>query len=156
MRFLITFLRTQIRIALTMTVYLFGDDLITLYVDGLRMLNSNYPNVASTNISTASSLLAISVFNYISYTGALLSFTYGGCITDNVTWRCTDTYYPNWNKIDYDDISWPLASSQYKNKDLVIDWELGFSQFSDTCFVISYPFNYFLIDYTYYCRHWLN
>ena len=139
-----------------MTVYLFGDDLITLYVDGLQMLNSKFPNVASTNISTASSLLAISVFNYFSYTGALLSFTYGGCITDTVTWRCTDTYYPNWNKIDYDDISWPLATSPYKNKDMVIDSIPGFSQFSDTCFVISYPFNYFPSNYTYYCRHWLN
>ena len=138
--------------ALTTTVYMYGDDKITLYVDGLELLNSTHPNVSSTNISTASSLLAIRVFNSPSgFTGALLSFTFGGCITDTVTWRCTGSYYPEWNKIDYDDISWPLANSLYGNRD-----NKGRPQFSANCSMIAYYSNYRPDNYTFYCRHWLN
>ena len=155
--FLSFYVHEFIYIALTTTIYIYGDDAITLYVDGLKVLNSNHPNVTSTNVvSTASSLLAIEVYNRGRLMGALLSFTYGGCITDTTTWRCTGTYYPNWNKIDYDDASWPLASSEVKHKDYNTGKIFKMQEFSANCSVISYLSNDKPANYTIYCRHWLN
>ena len=143
-------------VALTTAIYLYGDDTITLYVDGLEVLNSVHPNVNSAQISTASSLLAISVRNdYGGLTGALLSFTYGGCITDTVTWRCTNSSYPNWNKIDYDDTLWPLAMSEVKQNGYV-SYAPQMQQFSANCSIISYLSHWLPLGHTFYCRHWLN
>ena len=72
-----------------------ADDSGTLYVDNTQMFNVVVPNIASTTISASSSLLAVLINNAGGFGGAILSSTYGGCITDTVSWRCTNVSYAN-------------------------------------------------------------
>ena len=138
-------------LALAKTVYMYGDDSATLYVDNNQVLSQTYPNIVTSVISSASSLLALSVYNVNGLTGAILSLTYGGCLTNSSSWRCTDTLYSNWNQINYDDSSWPLAFIKMQNKDL---YGGPYAQFASTCPVMGTSITR---DYAYnYCRLWLN
>ena len=138
-------------IALSMTIYMFGDDFSNLYVDGTMELIASFPTVASKVISAASSLLAIKVYNSVDRLSTLVSLTVGGCITNTVSWRCTDVLYPNWNQINYDDVSWPLAVSVIQNIDLSGGPR---SQFSLNCPALTFGDSRPVGDV--YCRHWLN
>ena len=134
-----------------MTIYMFGDDSAILYVDGNQTLSTSYPTVVSKVISAASSLLAIRIYNSVDRLSTLVSLTNGGCITNTVSWRCTDILYPNWNQINYDDVSWPLAVSVIQNSGLACGPR---TQFSLSCPALTFgnsrPMGYL------YCRHWLN
>ena len=136
---------------LTMTVFMYGDDIAVLYNDNVAVVNTYFPNVASKNISAASRLLAVKINNTMGISGVMFSLTYGGCITNTTSWRCTDTFYSNWNLINYDDSSWPLASSKFKNADIYLG---PHAEFTVDCPFISIYNNSQLGDI--YCRHWLN
>ena len=136
-----------------MTAYLFADDSAALYVDGIEALTvSLSSSVGSKAISVASSLLAVSIYNVgPGGTGVIMSLSYGGCITNTVSWKCTNNSYPNWNQIAYDDITWPVAFSRQTN-----DASLGpKAQFSINCPMISFITAHMFKGYTY-CRYWLN
>ena len=130
---------------------MFGDDVLTLFVDNILMISSSLPNVASKNISATSRLLAVNIYNIMGESGVIFSLTYGGCITDTTSWRCTDTLYLNWNLINYDDSSWPLAFSKFKNADITSGTH---AEFALDCLLISIQ-NYNQLG-NIYCRHWLN
>ena len=68
------------------------------------------------NISAANSLLTVSLYNKgPGQTGMTMSLNYGSCITDTVSWKCTNISYPNWNQIEFYDSFWPLAYRQIQN-----------------------------------------
>ena len=138
-----------------MTAYLYADDSAVLYVDNTEALTvSSYTALGTKAISAASSLLAISIYNIgPGDTGVIMSLTYGGCITDTVSWKCTNTSYPNWNQIEYDDSTWPLAFSRQKNDATIFYGPKA--QFSNNCPMISFTTAHLLQGYSY-CRHWLN
>ena len=130
---------------MTLQLYLFGDDLATLYIDGIEKLNASFPQVTNCNISALNSFLAIRIHNLYAGSGFSCSMSYGGCITDTGTWRCTNVLYTNWNQLNYDDSSWPLASISYDNNGVN-------PQLSNHCPVLTN--DKFYVGYTY-CRHWL-
>ena len=69
-----------------MTAYFYADDSAVLYVDGTEALTvPSYITVGSKAISTASSLLAISIYNAgPDGRGVIMSLSYGGCITNSL------------------------------------------------------------------------
>ena len=129
---------------------MYGDESATLYVDNVFVLNATLPNVVSANISVASRLFAVRVINQFLKGGILLSFKVGGCITDSVSWRCTNISYPNWYQTDFDDKSWPLAVSQTQNGFIITG-----QKFPVNCPVLTYSVDNRAYQNLFYCRHWI-
>ena len=134
-----------------MTVYIFGDDSATLYIDGVEIISTSYPDVASKNVSGDFSLLAVRISNVVYDSGTMVSLAYGSCITDTILWRCTNISYSNWNQANYSDSSWPLAVSGQQNKDIFVGSR---PQFPLSCPIITYIDRY--QQGSIYCRRKLN
>ena len=88
-----------------------GDNEHLVYVDGkLANFNDNkdrYTIPISTLVPLDAQLIAVSITNRDSYAGWKGSFYDGSLVTDG-SWKCTSDFYSGWQKVDFDDSSWPV------------------------------------------------
>ena len=100
----------------TTTIKITTDDRAIVYLDGLKVLDTNTFITYYLRINTTSNVIAISVTNVMERIGIMVETT-SGVITDK-SWRCTEKEpRSNWATKDFNDSSWPNSIIHAINRD---------------------------------------
>ena len=89
-----------------------ADDSHIIYVDG-KQVNSNpqendYNQTIITPIPSKTKVIAVSITNYGGRAGFKATLSENRVVSDN-SWKCSPTFADGWQKIVFDDRSWPSA-----------------------------------------------
>ena|SRR6218665_411976 len=91
-----------------------------MYIDGIEqpLTNGNTWNQTDrTGLTDTNRLIAVTAAGDSNCGGLLASFGDAYVLTDNYYWKCNEYQYANWNKLGFDDSSWPPAVEFGSNAD---------------------------------------
>ena len=89
-----------------------ADDTHIVYING-KQVNSNprenaFDQAIITPIPRETKVIAVSITNYEGGAGFKAALSDNSVVSDD-SWKCSSTFSENWQKIDFDDRSWPAA-----------------------------------------------
>ena len=125
-----------------------GDNYQWIYVDGqLVSYSDNWKITSTVSIPHTATILAAQITD-ADNTGGFLGSLSDGNVTDN-SWKCTTIFFNGWNTPQFDDRTWPYATTTKKNGDP--PWGTLPSILSNAEWIWAGPYDAG-IQWTVYCR----